>query len=188
MVGIKRNLFVFFVVLVLGIILGTLGTLSFPINNNITNFWPAAALQTVSGIFFGWWGIAAGTLFPTISNALTDGTLQHVFGLLPSNLVQSALPYLIFRKFNLSMDLKKRRDIVIFCFLCATLPHVLGGVLGCVLLYIFHAISSLTICIDTMQTWWIGNIPCSIIFSFLLLKFAAPALHFSGLLDVCEDK
>ncbi|MBU0505668.1 MAG: hypothetical protein ABII18_09575 [bacterium] len=178
----KRNIFIFVLIVVLGTILGTMGTISFPIGTNMSYFWPGAVIQTVSGILFGWWGVVAATLFPVFSNALTDGNFVHVFGLIPTNFVQSALPYLIFQRMNFTTSLKTTKEVTLFCFFCAGFPHFLGGILGCVTLFVFGVIANYSDFYTTLQTWWIGNIPCSIVFSLLIIKYVTPALRLSKLL------
>jgi len=177
----KRNILVFSAVFVLGSILGTLGTISFPMGVNITYFWPAAALQTVSGIFFGLWGILAGVAFPIVSNALTDSSWAHTIGFIPANIVQCSLPLLVMRKFNISPNLKRMRDVLLFITGCTILPNVLGSVVGCGILYMSGYVNNNIELWDLIFVWIVGNIPSSMVFGFLLVKVITPVLKGCGL-------
>lgn len=177
----KKNVLVFFTIFVLGTILGTLGTVSFPIRVNITYFWPAAALQTVCGIFFGFWGILGGVTFPIITNAITDGSWAHTIGFIPANIIQCALPRIVMHRFKISLSLMSKRDIVLFVAGCATLPHVLGALTGCTALYMLGNIQSNAEFWQMVFVWVVGNIPCSIVFGFFLVRIFSPILQDSGL-------
>lgn len=177
----KRNLLIFATIFVLGSVLGTLGTISFPVGVNITYFWPAAALQTVSGIFFGLYGILGGVLFPILTNALTDGTAAHTIGFIPANIAQTVLPLLMVRKLNISLDLKKTRDVLLFVIGASALPHILGAMIGCATLYFLGTIQNSKEFWSMVSVWIIGNVPCSVVFGYLLVKTFTPVLKDCGL-------
>lgn len=177
----KKHLLVFSVIFILGSLLGTLGTISFPIGVNITYFWPAAALQTVSGIFFGFWGILGGVAFPIISNALTDSSWAHTIGFIPANIIQCTLPFVMIRGLHISLQLKRTKDISFFILGCTVLPHVLGSLVGCGILYGSGYINNSTEFWNLVWVWIVGNVPSSIIFGFLLVKNLTPILTDCGL-------
>jgi len=172
----KKDLGIAFVVFTIGTILGTIGTVSFPIGSNMSYFWPAAVIQSTGGLFFGIWGVLAGALFPSLSNLLTDGTSSHVFGLIPANFIQSFIPLLIKNAVGFKPFEFNKKTVLWFIFGCAVIPHIIGGFLGCSTLYLFGDIPNQTIFWVTFRVWIIGNIPCSILFGLLLLKVIAPIL------------
>lgn len=177
----KKHISVFVAVFILGLILGTLGTVSFPVGSNITYFWPAAALQTISGIFFGFWGVLAGVTFPIVTNFWTDGTFGHTVGFIPSSLLQCAIPAIVTRKYASILDFTKMRYIALFIIACAIAPHVLGSLAGCGILYGIGNIKDSAEFWSLVITWIIGNVPSAVIFGFLLVKTLLPILKDNGL-------
>lgn len=172
-----KKFLIFVIVLIVGSVLGVIGTISFPIGSNMSYFWPAATIQSVAGLFFGFWGALAGTLFPSVSNALTDGSLSHIFGLIPANFVQSFCPLLVKRIFKLSPLEFNVRTVVIFVLGCAIIPHLIGGVVGCGILYWQGNIPDLQTFWQTFRVWIFGNIPCAVIFGLLLIKTVLPVIN-----------
>jgi len=172
----KKDIFVFITIFSVGTILGIIGTVSFPIGTNMSYFWPAATVQSVCGVFFGMWGVMAGALFPSFSNAMTDGTTSHIVWLIPANFIQSFIPLYIKQIFKFLPYELNRKTVYSFIFGCAILSHVLGGMLGCVSLYIMGDVHNQAEFMTTLKTWLIGNIPCSIVFGILLLKTVGPIL------------
>ncbi|MFH1729551.1 MAG: hypothetical protein ABIA04_14170 [Pseudomonadota bacterium] len=178
----KKNFFIFCTIFVLGTILGSMGTISFPIYSNISYFWPASVIQTISGIFFGWPGILAGTMFPCITNGVTDGSIHHICGFIPANFIQCALPFYFARKLKISIYNIKLKDYAMFTVFCAIIPHAIGAVVGCTYLYFIGEITNMFAYGNNIKVWLIGNIPCSIIFGILFIKFLTPVLKDSNIL------
>ncbi|MFH0800370.1 MAG: hypothetical protein V2A66_09365 [Pseudomonadota bacterium] len=178
----KRDLIIFLIIFSIGTILGTIGTVSFPIGTNMSYFWPAAVVQTVGGLFFGIWGVLAGTLFPSLSNALTDGSKSHVIWLIPANFIQSFIPLCVKKVIGFSPRSLDMKSIFGFIVGCAILPHVFGGFVGCGALFLLGDIPNQAEFWRTLRVWLIGNIPCSIVFGLLLVKTVAPILEDCNLL------
>lgn len=124
-----------FLVITLGLILagtllGTLGTFSLPIGSGISQFWPGIMVQAVGGIWFGGWGVLAGTIFPIFSNLLTGGGAVHVIGFTPANVVQGLIPAVAFRHFHMSPHIPGGKGLAFYALWGAVLPSIAGAILG----------------------------------------------------------
>jgi hypothetical protein len=177
-----KDIFIFIAVVLLGATLGTIGVFADPISNNLTYFWPAAALQAVSGLFFGWIGAIAALFFPTISNIMTDGGVAHVIGFIPSNFVQCFLPLAVWRFFKFSRTKLEKRTLIIFSIGCVFIPVFLGSILGCGALCVFYKMANMNDFLRLVKIWLIGNVPYALIFGLVLIKFLGPALKDCNLL------
>jgi hypothetical protein len=85
---------VFGVLLVMGTVIATLGSISFPVGDKISDFWPGIVIQTLGGLWFGKIGTLAGVIFPIFSNIFIGGNHAQIIGFIPGNIVQSGLPLL----------------------------------------------------------------------------------------------
>jgi len=128
---VKAKLVIFSLLFVSGFILSTLGLISFPVYHNVNYFWPAAVVQAVGAILFGWTGIIAGTLFPIFSNLATDKSLVSVILFIPSNFVQCFLPYFLYNRLtNHRLSIATVRDGALFTVFAAVVPQLCGGSLA----------------------------------------------------------
>jgi hypothetical protein len=64
---------VFGVLLVMGTVIATLGSITFPVGDKISDFWPGIVIQTLGGLWFGKIGTLAGVIFPIFSNIFIGG-------------------------------------------------------------------------------------------------------------------
>jgi len=85
------------------------------------------------------------------------------------------------RKFNISPNLKRMRDVLLFITGCTILPNVLGSVVGCGILYMSGYVNNNIELWDLIFVWIVGNIPSSMVFGFLLVKVITPVLKGCGL-------
>lgn len=175
------------IILTVGAVLGAIGSVAFPMRSHAAYFWPAAALQATGGILFGWTGVFAATLFPSLSNAFTDESFVYVIGFIPINFIQSAIPLLVKKIMKISPYLRNRRELYIFIIGCTIFPNVIGALLVCGLLYFSHHVCSFNDCCITLRTWFIGNTLCSLIFGPLLLKTLGPALKDCDLVNETDS-
>ena len=83
-----QHFFALVLLVLLGTVMGTLGTFGLPVGHNVSVFWPAMTLQAVGGLWFGGWGVLGGALFALLSNLITGGSLANLWGFIPSNIVQ----------------------------------------------------------------------------------------------------
>ena len=171
-------------VVLLGTVVGSLGTVGLPVGYNVSAFWPAMTIQVVAGLWFGGWGVLGGALFAVFSNLLTGGSLANVWGFIPSNLVQSGLCALVFRRWRLDPCLSGRRDLVGFVLAGALGANLLGAGLGLLALWLGgdlnHASQALTI----LVSWTVGNgLPC-LLLGIPLLRVMSPLVVNSSMFCV----
>ena len=110
-----------------GAVAGTFGSLSVPLGYGVTGFWPGVAVQAVGSIWFGMWGVLAGFLFPFISNSLAGAPLYVSFAYLPSNLLQGIIPAWAFKFFKADPRLTSGKDYAIFIVFGVILNNILGA-------------------------------------------------------------
>jgi len=166
-----------------GFILSTLGLISFPVFHNVNYFWPAAVVQAVGAVLFGWTGILAGTIFPMLSNLVTDKSLVSVFVFTPSNFLQSVLPYLLYNKIvNRKLEIVTVRDGVLFSIFSAIIPQLCGGVLAAGILYFMGQIKTSVDFIKMISLWLIDSVPWVIAIGIPIMMIFVPILKDYGYL------
>jgi serine phosphatase RsbU (regulator of sigma subunit) len=156
----------------------TLGTIHLSAADEIaiTRFWPAAALQIVLSIWFGFYGVLAGIIGPMLGNGLVG---ESPFLFIPANTFYCCLAGLWFRYFKLDPRLRSRRDWVGLLLVCCLGGNAIGGGLG-----VFESIlrNSTTAGADwnfwagKFFNWITGNTLPSLILAPALLKAASPII------------
>ena len=58
-----RNVLVVAFLVGVGFVIAVLGSFSVPVGKGVSSFWPAMTIQCLGGIWFGGWGVIAGTVF-----------------------------------------------------------------------------------------------------------------------------
>ena len=180
----KRATWTVVVVLIPGFILGTLGHIAFPVGHNVSIFWPAAAIQCLSGIWFGGWGVIASTTFPIFSNWVTGGSTAQILGYIPSNLVQSLLPAVFYRAFPVLFVYKENKlhCLLWFGLFGAVIPHALGASLGISISYIIGDIKTIQVALWLIKWWIFSNTVTTVLFGFPLFVIMTPTLKEYGLI------
>ena len=177
----KIVIFIFLVVS--GFLLSTLGLISFPVFHNINYFWPAAVIQAVGAVLFGWTGVIAGTIFPMFSNFATDKSLVSVFVFTPSNFIQSYLPYLLCNKFaNPTLNFSSRRGKLRFVLYAAIIPQLCGGLLASSILYALGHINGTDEFLKMVILWFIDSVPWIILCGIPIVTIFVPLLKDYGYL------
>ncbi|MFH1728672.1 MAG: hypothetical protein ABIA04_09670 [Pseudomonadota bacterium] len=176
------KIFIFALLAILGFILATLGLISFPVFHNINYFWPAAVVQAVGSILFGWVGVIAGTVFPIFSNFVTDSSYQSVILFTPANFIQSCLPLLILKKLRPNLVLKGTKDFILFSILVALIPQLIGGFISSSLLFLLGELTTASDFSKMLLLWIFDSVPWIILFGYPLLKIFVPILKESGYL------
>ncbi len=171
-------------VVLLGTVVGSLGTVGLPVGYNVSAFWPAMTIQVVAGLWFGGWGVLGGTLFAVFSNLLTGGSWANVWGFIPSNLVQSGLCALAFRRWRLDPCLSGRRDLVGFVLAGALGANLLGAGLGLLALWLGGDLSHASQALTILVSWTVGNgLPC-LLLGIPLLRVMSPLVVNSSMFCV----
>jgi serine phosphatase RsbU (regulator of sigma subunit) len=138
----------------------------------IVSFWPAAALQVVYGIWFGFYGVIAGIIGPMLGNGLVG---ESPFIFLFSNAIQSSLAGLWFRYRKLDPRLRSRRDWLGAILIGCILSHLLGAVIGVTEAYLRSPTNyEFSYWAGKLLSWLAGNaLPCIILVPALLKSGSA---------------
>ncbi len=97
----------------IGFVVGAFGSISFPLGFGVNFFWTGIAVQQVGAIWFGAWGVIAGSVFPFFSNAIAGTPFYVSAAYIPANAIQAFLPAFAFRHYNADPRLRSARDYVI---------------------------------------------------------------------------
>lgn len=142
----------------------------------VSAFWPGQAVQAVGAIWFGGWGVIAGTVFPLISSTISGAApLPVSIASLPGNVVQTGLGAWAFKKWSAHPALKTRRDWVIWIVFGVVAANLVGSLWGSSVLLYFDLITAEAWPIVWLG-WWIGNTIPGLLFGSLLLKFVTPVI------------
>ncbi len=155
----------------LGFFLAVGGTVSLPVGGAVSLLWPAVALQFVLGLWFGWPGVAVAVLFPIASNLLVaDAAAAIAFS--PANVLQAALPMLVFRRLGGSPFLARARDLVLLA-VTAVVASTLASITGVGLRQLLAPEPNPA---ELVQTWAATNSLCGFLLSWPLLRWVSPVL------------
>jgi len=159
----------------IGFVVGAFGSISFPLGFGVNYFWTGIAVQQVGAIWFGAWGVLAGTIFPVLSNGIAGTPLFVTAAYIPANAVQSFLPAWAFRKFKADPRLKSLRDYTV---LLATM--IISSAIGAlysplVVLRGFDLIPSESLPLF-FWGWFGGNVVAGLVLNFVLLKALSPVV------------
>ncbi|MFH0898592.1 MAG: hypothetical protein V1855_03360 [bacterium] len=149
----RTKIAIFIVLNIFGFILATLGNISSPIFWGTTYFWPAAVIETVAGILFGWTGVSAVVTFSILANLVTDPTHFLVWALIIPGFLESYLPFYFFKKLNCDIKLKGIKAILIFTLFCALIPQLCGAISGVSTYLLFGKIKSIKDFFMIFATW-----------------------------------
>lgn len=153
----------------IGFVVGAFGSISFPLGFGVNFFWTGIAVQQVGAIWFGGWGVLAGTIFPFFSNAVAGTPFYVSAAYIPANLLQALLPAWVFRRFKLDPRLKSGRDYG-YLFLAMLVSSAIGALWST--LVVLRSFGLLTADSVPLFVWgWFGgNMIAGIVFNFILLK------------------
>jgi len=153
----------------IGFVVGAFGSISFPLGFGVNFFWTGIAVQQIGAVWFGMWGVIAGTIFPFFSNAIAGTPFYVSLAYIPANFVQALLPAWVFRKFKLDPRLKSGRDYL-YLFLAMLVSSAFGALWSP--LVVLRGFGLLTT--DSLPLfiwgWFGGNVVAGIVFNFVLLK------------------
>jgi hypothetical protein len=172
--GEKRSVGVIHIVITalligIGFVVGAFGSISFPLGFGVNFFWTGIAVQQVGSIWFGAWGVIAGSIFPFFSNAIAGTPFYVSLAYIPANFIQGFLPAWVFRRFKLDPRLRSARD---FLFLLASM--IVSSALGALwsVLVVLRGFKLLTTESVPLFIWgWFGgNLIAGLVFNTILLK------------------
>ena len=178
----KTKIVIFILLNIFGFILATLGNTSSPFFYGTTYFWPAAVIEAIGGILFGWTGVLAGVSFTLVANWIVMSGPSSLYFVIPSFL-ECYLPWYLFRKFNCEINLKGTKNIVLFSLAASIIPFLTSGLLASMILTYIGKITTVGLFIWTVIFgWFINSSPWIIIFGLPLVRVFAPILKEYGFL------
>ena len=178
--GEKRSVGVIHIVITalligIGFVVGAFGSISFPLGFGVNFFWTGIAVQQVGSIWFGAWGVIAGTIFPFFSNAIAGTPFYVSMAYIPANFVQCFIPAWAFRTFKADPRLTSGRDYVIL-FVSMIVSSAFGALWST--LVVLRGFGLLTT--DSVPLfiwgWFGGNLLAGLVFNFILLKALSPVV------------
>ena len=153
----------------IGFVVGAFGSISFPLGFGVNFFWTGIVVQQVGSIWFGMWGVIAGSIFPFFSNAIAGTPFYVSLAYIPANFVQGFLPAWAFRNYKADPRLKTSRDYLIL--LAAMIVSSAFGALYSPLV-VLRGFGLLTT--DSLPLfiwgWFGGNVVAGVVFNFILMK------------------
>jgi hypothetical protein len=157
----------------IGFVVGAFGSISFPLGFGVNFFWTGIVVQQVGSIWFGAWGVIAGTVFPFFSNAIAGTPFYVSAAYIPANFIQGFLPAWTFRHYKLDPRLKSKRDYLYF--LAAMIISSAIGALYSVLV-VLKGFGLLTADSTPLFIWgWFGgNVVAGVVLNFIILKALSP--------------
>jgi hypothetical protein len=165
-----------------GTLLGTLGTFSLPIGSGISQFWPGMVVQVAGGIWFGGWGVLAGTIFPIFNNLLAGGGTATVIGFIPANIAQGLIPALAFHRCHMSPRIPGWRGRAFSGLWGAVVPSTVGAVLGVAALGAFGEVDFLREFPRLAGTWAMSNTLAALLLGVPTLRVLTPLWEEADLL------
>lgn len=90
----------------------------------LTYFSPATTVQVVGGMWFGMWGVVAGTLFPLVGGLIGGQPVVVNLLLIPVNILQSLAPVWAFRHWRRDPRLTSLADWVMFVVVTGLLMNI----------------------------------------------------------------
>lgn len=172
--GERRNVGIIHIVITalligIGFVVGAFGSISFPLGFGVNFFWTGIAVQQVGAIWFGAWGVIAGSIFPFFSNAVAGTPFYVSLAYIPANFVQAFLPAFAFRYFKADPRLKKGRDYLIL-LLAMIISSGFGALWSpLVVLRSFGLLTAESVPLF-IWGWFAGNVLAGLVFNFILLK------------------
>jgi len=153
----------------IGFVVGAFGSITFPLGFGVNFFWTGIAIQQVGSIWFGLWGVIAGSIFPFFSNAIAGTPFYVSLAYVPANAVQAFLPAWAFRHFKADPRLKSGRDYLIL-LLAMIVSNAFGALWSpLVVLRSFGLLTASSVPLFIFG-WFGGNMLAGIVFNIILLK------------------
>jgi hypothetical protein len=153
----------------IGFVVGAFGSITFPLGFGVNFFWTGIAIQQVGPIWFGLWGVIAGSIFPFFSNAIAGTPFYVSLAYVPANAVQAFLPAWAFRHYKADPRLKSGRDYLIL-IVAMIISNAFGALWSpLVVLRSFGLLTTSSLPLFIFG-WFGGNMLAGIIFNIILLK------------------
>ncbi len=166
------------ITIAIGVLVGGLGTVSFPVVETPSGFSPGAAIQVVAGVWFGGWGILAGVIFPAVVRALTGP--DNMLGRVLADLILCGLPAWWFRYSRRDPRLDARADRLMFIAVVVVVANALAATAGASWLALVHGTGARRWLVELMAWFAAGAGPC-LLLGLPLLRTLSPVVLRSSL-------
>lgn len=163
------HILVLIVLIVVGFVIGAYGSINFPLGFGVNFFWLGIVVQQVGAVWFGAWGVIAGSIFPVFSNAAVQTPFYVSLAYLPANAVQAWLPAWAFRKFKLDPRLREPRDYLIL-FVTMIISSAFGALWSTLVVLRSYGLLNTESVSQFIWGWFMGNIIAGLVLNFLVLK------------------
>lgn len=162
-----------------GVLAGAFGSINFPLGFGVNFFWTGITVQQVGAIWFGAWGVLAGTIFPIFSNMITGlpvdpastvtgAPLFVSLAYIPANFLQAFLPAWAFRHYRADPRLRSARDYIIL-LAAMVASSAFGALWSPLVLRAFGMLESESLLLY-MWGWFGGNVVAGLVFNFILMQ------------------
>lgn len=167
---VRQRLFQVVVTAVAFAILNKIG-FYFQIENGVSIFYPATAVDVIACMYFGWWG-ALGVFLGCLATPWQPNETfwqTAASGLL--NVLEGMIPYLVFRYGrNLHRDLRDIRSLLAFVLFGTVLNSLVSACAGTLLLIPRPADGSINL--HGLFMWWVSDFSAALLLAMPLLAFA----------------
>ncbi len=166
----------------IGMFLAYLSGFVVPLGYGVTIVWLGILVVANGSIWFGVWGVIAGTVFPFLTSLLLlDVDIAHVVTMLPANMLEGLIPAAFFRVLKANPALENSRDLAIYGVGAILIPPIIGGLMTSW----FWLLLDLTDW-QTFKTfsfdWALSDMLVLIVFGIPAMMFLTPILRRRGLL------
>jgi len=145
------------------------------IGYGVSGFYLGVVVQVLGGIWFGFWGVLAGTFFPMIGDLVGGVPITVSLAFLPANLVQTLIPATYFRLFKVDPTLSSRKSWLHLLASGVILNNLVGALLGVSAELALEFITPDFYPIGVVG-WFVGNVLPMLVVGIPLLKALSPII------------
>jgi hypothetical protein len=176
-VSLGTNLLILVLLTILDSILARFAVLTNPVAPGVAEIYFSVAFMIASTLWFGAWGAIATYLSCFIGAGILSGISVDVsFYWSFADLWQVLIPLIAFRKLNADINLRTKRDFLIFLLFGWVLNNLVGASWGSTTLAIGQIISWNEVP-STLLDWFTSNLIVTIIITPLFLRFVTPYIQ-----------
>jgi hypothetical protein len=181
----KHGIYTYLIILVLATIINSLlsrfAIITWPDAPGISALYFAVAFMIPFALWFGVWGAIAAYAGCIIGAGLPAMPLTVNIYCSLADLWQVLIPLVAFKGFHADIELKTKRDFLVFFIFGWLLNNLAGAVWGSIMLAV-GGVSPWSSVPDTLMVWFTGNLIVTLVITILLLKYITPYFARRGLL------
>jgi hypothetical protein len=147
---------------------------SFPLAPGVSSFYLVVAVMVAGAVWFGLWGVCAAYFGCVIGAGILSGfSPETALFWSVSDLIQVAVPYYVFKRFQADPGLITKKDVIVFILSGVLLNNLAGSLWGAWSLLVSGLISQNQFNV-TFYGWFITNVLVSAVITPLLLLALTP--------------